>query len=383
MKTKNTWMAAIAVALPAAAWAQSGVTLYGVADAALSYQTHANAAGNSLFGLQQGGEGFLSGSRFGLKGNEDLGGGMSAGFVLENGFIETTGKLDQQGQLFGRQAYVRLTSKDLGEVSLGRQYTTANTLLYYVDPLGIGAAPSNSWMVFLTGQRYDNSVVYSKDWGPVSLIAQYAFGETAGKPSATSSAAVGLKYASGPIVAVGDFQQTRDSASRAARIYLAGLKGSYGSVAVFANYIHSDRDANFDSSKGGTDTASITSMTTAATATNFAAYNSVFGSKRTDDFFTLGATYALTSNVSLTGSVMYDRTRATAFSGSRTTVYAVADYAFSKRTDVYLAAAYDSVRGDWSGVFANSTTNWTGGSGKPLNGSNNQTTVMAGLRHKF
>lgn len=146
--------------LPAAAMARSGVTLYGVIDTALTYQTHSNPAGDAQIGLQQGGEGFLSGSRFGLKGTEDLGGGVKAGFVLENGFLADTGRLDQQGQLFGRQAYVKIGNQ-WGDLALGRQYTTANTMLYYVDPLGVGAAPSNSWMVYLTGQRYDNAVSYT------------------------------------------------------------------------------------------------------------------------------------------------------------------------------------------------------------------------------
>ena len=111
------------------------------------------------------------------------------------------------------------------ELALGRQYTTANTMLYYVDPLGVGAAPSNSWMVYLTGQRYDNAVSYTGNFGPVSLIAEYALGETAGNTRAMSSMSFGVKYAAGPITTVGDFQQTRDSQSRTANIYLAGLKG--------------------------------------------------------------------------------------------------------------------------------------------------------------
>lgn len=370
------------MSLPAAAMAQSGLTLYGVVDSALTYQTHSNPAGDAVLGLQQGGEGFLSGSRFGLRGSEDLGSGLTAGFVLENGFLTDTGKLDQQGQLFGRQAYVKIGNR-WGELAMGRQYTTANTMLYYVDPLGVGAAPSNSWMVYLTGQRYDNAVSYTGNFGPVSVIAEYALGETAGKGSASSSVSLGLKYAAGPITAVGDFQQTRDIQSRAARIYMAGLNAAVGRGNLFANYIYSDRDGGFDSSRGGTDTATITSMSTAPTPTNRAAINSVFNGSRRDDFFTVGASYPVTGNVTLIGSVMHNRTRADNFSGNRTTAYGVADYAFSKRTDAYLAVAYDWVRGDWSGLFGNNTTSWTGDSGRRLDGRDNQTTVMVGLRHKF
>ncbi|WP_373375976.1 porin [Cupriavidus nantongensis] len=370
------------LALPATTMAQSGVTLYGVIDTALTYQTHSNPAGDAQVGLQQGGEGFLSGSRFGLKGVEDLGGGVKAGFVLENGLLADTGRLDQQGQLFGRQAYVKIGNR-WGELALGRQYTTANTMLYYVDPLGVGAAPSNAWMVYLTGQRYDNAVSYTGNFGPVSVIAEYALGETAGNTRAMSSMSFGVKYAAGPITAVGDFQQTRDSQSRNANLYLAGLKAAVGRASLFANYIHSDRDPGFDASRGGTDTATITSMSTAATPANRAAISSVFGGSRHDDFFTLGASYAVTGNVTLTGSVMHNRTRADNFSGNRTTAYAVAGYAFSKRTDAYLALAYDRVHGDWSGLFGNNTTSWTGGSGTPLDGRDTQTTVMVGLRHQF
>ncbi|WJF89663.1 porin [Paraburkholderia bonniea] len=376
------YLSALALMLPCAAWAQSSVTLYGVIDAALTYQTHANSSGDSVIGLQQGNEGFLSGSRFGLKGTEDLGGGVKAGFTLENGFLANSGKLDQQGQLFGRQAFVKIGNQ-YGDLAFGRQYTTANTMLYYVDPLGIGAAPSNSWLVYLTGQRYDNSVSYTGTYGPLMGIAQYAFGGIAGDASARSSQSFGLKYAGGPVTVIGDAQFTHDSQSRTARIYIAGLKATVGPTRLFANYIYSNRDAGFDASNGGTDTASITSMSTGATATNAAAIGSVFASKRRDDFFTVGASWLATPAVTLTASAMYNRTRADGFNGTRATTYGVADYALSKRSDVYLAVAYDWVGGDWSGLLGNSTTNWTGGAGKPLNGNNNQTTVMAGLRHVF
>jgi predicted porin len=372
----------VALALPWAAWAQSSVTLYGVIDAAVVYQTHANSSGNSVVELQQGNEGFISGSRFGLKGIEDIGGGIKAGFTLENGFQANNGKLDQQGQLFGRQAFVHIGNQ-YGDIALGRQYTTANTMLYYVDPLGIGAAPSNSWMVYLTGQRYDNSVSYTGTYGPLMGIAQYAFGGVAGDTKARSSESFGLKYSGAQILAIGDAQFTHDSQSRTARIYIAGVKAAVGPTHIFANYIYSNRDAGFDSSNGGTDTASITSMSTAATAANSAAISSVFASRRRDDYFNIGANWNVTPAITLTGSMMYDRTRADGFSGNRATSYGVADYALSKRTDVYLAVAYDWVHGDWSGLLGNSTTNFTGGKGKPLNGNNNQTTAMVGLRHSF
>jgi hypothetical protein len=64
----------------------------------------------------------FQGSRWGMRGTEDLGGGLKAIFLLENGFDASTGKLWQGGLEFGRQAWVGLSSARLGTVSLGRQY---------------------------------------------------------------------------------------------------------------------------------------------------------------------------------------------------------------------------------------------------------------------
>lgn len=379
---KKFVVTAVLAGVAAGAHAQSSVTLYGVMDVALSYQTHTNPSGDSTFGLQQGNEGFLSGSRFGLKGNEALGDGWKAGFTLENGFLANNGKLDQQGQLFGRQAFVKLGHERWGELALGRQYTTANTMLYYVDPLGVGAAPSNSWQVFLVGQRYDNAISYTGTWGAMQVIAEYAAGGIAGDTRARSSMSLGVKYTSGLVTLIGDVQQTNDTQSRRARIYLGGVKATFGNANLFANYLHSNRDAGFDSSNGGTDTASITSMASGS-PTAAVAINSVFNQRRSDDFFTLGANYRATPAWLFTVGGMQDRTNADGFNGTRSTAYGVADYSLSKRTDVYLATSYEWTSGGWSGLFGNSTTNAAAAKGTALNGRNEQLSVMLGLRHFF
>jgi predicted porin len=83
------------------AHAQSSVTLYGLIDTSLVYSNSQKGHSN----LQMS-SGTLSGSRWGLRGQEDLGGGLSALFVLENGFSSTAGTLGQNGREFGRAAYV-------------------------------------------------------------------------------------------------------------------------------------------------------------------------------------------------------------------------------------------------------------------------------------
>lgn len=114
MKMKITTAAALA-ALAVPSFAQSNVTLYGVADMFYQYADGAN----SLSRAQSGG---LAGSRFGLRGSEDLGGGLRANFTLEGGVNLDDGTSGQGGALFGRQAHVGL-SGSFGSISLGRQYT--------------------------------------------------------------------------------------------------------------------------------------------------------------------------------------------------------------------------------------------------------------------
>lgn len=116
MKYKTFALSALALAASSAALAQSStgsVTLYGVADANVQVLDGAS----SLTRVQSGG---LNGSRFGLRGTEDLGSGLRAFFVLESGVNLDNGS-NGQNSFWGRQAYVGLATP-YGKVSLGRQY---------------------------------------------------------------------------------------------------------------------------------------------------------------------------------------------------------------------------------------------------------------------
>jgi predicted porin len=124
---KKSLVALSVLAASGAVMAQSSVSLYGIADAFVgSKQTTGislNNAGSMVTAEQRQSvldSGGLNGSRWGLKGAEDLGGGLKANFVLESGFDISNGA--STGTLFGRQAFVGLSSRDLGALSLGRQY---------------------------------------------------------------------------------------------------------------------------------------------------------------------------------------------------------------------------------------------------------------------
>ena len=104
---KTLMVAALAGVFASAAQAQSSVTLYGLIDAGITYTN--NQQGHSNWQMTSG---QVNGSRFGLRGSEDLGGGLKAIFTLENGFSIANGTLGQNGRLFGRQAFVGLSSSD-------------------------------------------------------------------------------------------------------------------------------------------------------------------------------------------------------------------------------------------------------------------------------
>ena len=147
---KQLLAACVACTATAPAMAQTSVTLYGVLDEGLNYTN--NVGGHSQVALESG---FPHGSRWGLKGTEDLGGGVKAFFQLESGFVVDTGRSAQGGLLFGRQAYVGLSSDRLGAVTLGRQYDSTVDFLSQTSVAG-------TWGGYMFGHPYDNdNMVYS------------------------------------------------------------------------------------------------------------------------------------------------------------------------------------------------------------------------------
>jgi len=139
-------LVALAALASVSVFAQSTVTIYGIADVAYVTKTHTNLNGSIASKVSGIGEGFNAGNRIGFRGTEDLGGGMKANFVIENGINITNGQLfstraaaagqqvDGYGAASGnmptgaystatnRQSYVG-ASGDFGEIRLGYQYT--------------------------------------------------------------------------------------------------------------------------------------------------------------------------------------------------------------------------------------------------------------------
>ena len=195
----------------AGAASAADVQVYGLIDLGLSYvHSDADMPGHDStdkFTMENGSE---FGSRFGLKGTEDLGNGYKVGFVLENGFNADDGSLDQGGDLFGREAHVDLYTPygtlTFGVMPVFGSTLGANGLFRAIDPLfanyteafGSGMISASSWT------RVDNAVSYvTPTFAGFTGYAQYSFknnggdSSTEGKASTDRYASLALRYQGG------------------------------------------------------------------------------------------------------------------------------------------------------------------------------------------
>lgn len=193
---KSILALAVLGAFAGAASAQSSVTIYGIVDASVSSidngadKTTALDSGNNAV------------SRIGFKGVEDLGNGLKASFVLENGFDVSDGSQNGDGTgAFSRLAYVGLGGA-FGTVRLGRQNSQIKEALTVIDPFSSSGAV-NAVDFYLGGdvpERVSNQITYiSNNYAGFSGSVGYEFGEAAGDSSANRGYGVQLGYANGPL----------------------------------------------------------------------------------------------------------------------------------------------------------------------------------------
>ena len=178
--------------------AQSSVTMYGVVDVAVERVKGATSLTRVTSGQQQG-------SRWGLRGTEDLGGGLKAMFVLETGFNADTGTLGQGGRMFGRQNFVGLGG-NWGAVRLGRQYTPMDDIVSIIgtktyDVMSVVPIIGNG-----DYNRVDNALTYvSPTVANTVFQLQYSLGEervsTNTSADFAKQASAHALYANGPLTA--------------------------------------------------------------------------------------------------------------------------------------------------------------------------------------
>ncbi|AEI83072.1 porin gram-negative type (plasmid) [Cupriavidus necator N-1] len=337
--------------LAPAAHAQSSVTLYGVADTFLEYNNHQRApagtasSGGSLVRLNSGG---LAGSRWGLRGTEDLGGGMQAIFALESGFNLDTGTMGEAGRLFNRQAFLGVSTKDFGRLTFGRQYTSMFDLLPVFMPL-VYAGAYEPMPFLMSPLRIDNAVKYRVDRGPFAAQAHYGFGEQAGSWQGDAAWGGGVSYTSGELglAAVYDQVNGRDTATGYGRMRKVAVAGTYA-----------PGDWRFTTGYRWAQDTMPTGVT-----------------RQRDDMWWAGVGYRVTPFFQVNAAFYYDRMKVREGQANppNPKQYVLQGiYAASKRTDLYAAVAY--ARDAGLNFAALSTL---------AAGARSQTGAAVGIRHKF
>lgn len=182
MQKKLIAVAVLGACVAGSAFA-ANVDVYGCIDTGLSYVHYDETGLSDAVDTLSLDSGLSSGSRWGLKGSEDLGNGYQVGFVLESGFSSDTGKMSKDG-LFNREATLRV-SGPFGSIyagRMGRIGSDAGSVGFYagsVSPFGSGwgEMPGHFAVTANYDTRYSNALAYvSPKVGPVTVYAQYTMG---------------------------------------------------------------------------------------------------------------------------------------------------------------------------------------------------------------
>ncbi|MEM5405870.1 MULTISPECIES: porin [Paraburkholderia] len=372
---KKTLVAAAVVGVFAsAAHAQSSVTLYGLIDSGIAYTS--NQGGSSNF---QQASGLVNGNRWGLRGSEDLGGGLKTIFVLESGFNLSTGKTGQGSRMFGRQAFVGLSSDRAGAVTLGRQYDSV------VDNLGGLSLNGTQYGGTLAAHPYDNdnlnnsfrvsnSLKYqSVNYGGFKFNALYGFSNAAGGFANNRAYSVGATYSYGGLKAGAGYLQLNNSGSSINSsgavsddaTFTASRQRTYGAG---LNYAFGAANVGFVFTQ--TQLSNLTAITSSGTTTSFAGDSAHFTN------YELNGRYTFTPAFTLSAAYTYTDASLEGVNPKYHQFTLQGDYLLSKRTDVYAEAAYQRVVDGQGKIHADIV-------GVSASDSNSQAVATVGIRHRF
>ncbi|MFB9124088.1 porin [Paraburkholderia dipogonis] len=368
------------VALGAAAYvtgahAQSSVTLYGVVDTGIAY-IHNSGGQSSQWKMSSGN---LSGNQWGLKGTEDLGGGLTANFQLESGFDLGSGQLQNNGREFGRQAFVGLASTQYGALTLGRQYDPVTDLLQPLTADNYSGlfAPPGDIDNYDDSARFNNAVKWtSPSWAGVVVEAMYAPGGVAGSTGSGQTWSAAAAYNGAALSVAGGFLHA-DNGNTGLSTRGTATADSFFNSSVNAAYA-SARSINIARVGGQYVVGSVT----AGAAYSYTQYTADASSLFTgSEHFQNGSVFAswmVTPAFELIGGYNYTRS-----GGNSSATYHQGnlgvDYLLSKRTDVYLAGAYTHASGQNGAGDAQAVV----GSYDVDAGKQSQLLAIVGLRHKF
>lgn len=334
-KSRKFLLGAVTLAAVQAASAQAN--LYGVVDASLRYQSNTNTSTSSLNSLTPGAYGA---SRWGVRGREDLGGGLYANFQLEQGFNPDTGTAVDATRQFNRHAWVGIGG-EWGRVSAGRQYTLVHEVLgmNMYDVLGVGGYDETAWFV---GSQYtlrnDNSLKYRHTINGAEVGLTYALSEQQGVSGSFGAMAM-VPFGA---LSLGLANQTDKAAVGKRTTNLVALKYKLGMGTTLHGYAMYTKDQRA-------------------------------GADRKDRLYSVGAIHPLSDKITVTG-VFYRNLTETPATGARSVVAIRAQYALSKRTELY----FETDRSKVSGV----TLSAFNAAGK-LGSDSTRSTFSVGMKHTF
>lgn len=266
---------AVAGLVSGAAFAQSNVTIYGVADVGMEVGKYSDTAGVST--RAQSGQ--QAGSRLGFKGEEALGNGLKALFTLEMGISMDTGNQSHAGAgaagtttsgvstAFGRQAFAGLSSDKFGTVTIGRQYTAFYNTLVKADAFGygLGGQLGNTLAKLAgAGARTDNTIIYATpNFSGFSGAVAYSSGANAGAEVQNQNGLTAANtkagrfvsasgaYENGPIYAGLAYSETTGTTNASvSKTWVAAGSYDFKVVKLLASYANGKTDVD-----GGAQTA--------------------------------------------------------------------------------------------------------------------------------
>lgn len=358
---------AILGAFSSATHAESTVSVYGILDVAMRHDSDVAAGKPKTAELG----GMVNTSRWGFRGSEDLGNGLSANFKLEGGVNPDTGTQSESSVLFDRRATVGLAGK-WGKLDVGRDMTFGWEFTPVYDPLGGALAtptPTShasgkasllvNGFMFVTNNPYndaklrDNNVKYEYTATNGLLVGlDYSFGETPGDVSKKSGRQAALGYMKNDINVISSYDQLRDANDRRQTITLVGGNFKATSLLKFTlGYAAMKADALF----------APTSNVVSGAIPNYSSTFGVAANGKIKVATTAGGfDYRVVPQVSLVGAVYNTRVSGDGIAANDYNTYALlAKYSLSKRTFLYAALDHETAttRGGLATVSGASTNN--------------------------
>jgi predicted porin len=357
------WLVGALAAVPVVAAAQS-VTLYGVLDTGVEYVNRIGAAGHDVVRMPN-----LTGtvpSRWGLRGTEDLGGGLKSVFVLESGFAPDSGTSGQGGRLFGRQAFVGLSDDRWGQITFGRQFTMQFWSTLDSDILTSNVYGGNALDSFRANPRADNAIGYKGKFGGVTIGGTYSFGRDSVNAPAGANCA-GENPADKSACRDWSAMLAYDTNWWGVSTAYESMRGGAGAAGGLTSSSKKDDRWIF----GGYMQLSSVKLGVGGTLRN----NEGSATPHSQLYYG-GVSYDITPAFNLAGEVYYLR-----FNNSPNKAWLEAirgTYSLSKRTAVYVTAGFIDNRGN----LALSVSSGDTSSAAPKPGGN-QFGTMVGVKHTF